>query len=157
MLLCPVMLTAQNGVTVTFTVPPGSYVASFTDKTGAPGTFQCAPLAAPTVAQGEFCYAQSGALIAAASGDVIIAWYDASTAGKLLHTGNVLPLAPLYNNTAQYYAQAVWNERCHSARTKADYTISNCTISGTCPNYTAGSVRANNTPSACAAHYTVRA
>jgi hypothetical protein len=136
-----------------FHVPPGDTLKTFTDKTGAPGTFYCIPPAAPTVAKGEFCYEQSGVLVAAASGSAIIVWYDAPSAGNLLHTGNVLSLPPIYNASAQYYAQATLNENCGSERTKADYTVSQCTISGNCPNYTAGNVGSNTTPAACTAHY----
>jgi hypothetical protein len=136
-----------------FIVSPGYAITSFTDKTGAPGTFLCIPPAAPTVAKGEFCYEQSGELLASASGSVTIEWYDALTEGMLLHTGNVLSLSPLYNTSAQYYVQAVAGRNCRSVRVKADYTVSNCVISGDCPNYTAGNVSANTTPVACAAHY----
>jgi hypothetical protein len=136
-----------------FMVLPGYVITSFTDATGAPGTFFCIPPAAPTVAAGEFCYEQSGELVASASGSVTIEWYDAATGGNLLHTGNVLSLPPLYNTAAQYYAQAVSDGNCRSVRAKADYTVSNCAISGDCPNYTAGNVGANTTPAACVAHY----
>jgi hypothetical protein len=131
----------------------GDTLKSFTDKTGAPGIFHCIPPAAPTVAKGEFCYEQSGALVAAAPSSVSIVWYDAPSAGNLLHTGNILSLAPLYNSTAQYYAEAALNEYCRSVRTKADYTVSNCIVSGDCPNYTAGNVGSNTAPAACMAHY----
>jgi hypothetical protein len=153
------VLTHANGSTYSamsdgaFHVPPGDTLKTFTDKTGAPGTFYCIPPAAPIVAKGEFCYEQSGALVAAASGSATIVWYDAPTAGNLLHTGNVLSLPPLYNTSAQYYAEAALNEYCRSVRTKADYTVSNCTISGNCPNYTTGNVGTNTAPAACAAHY----
>jgi hypothetical protein len=136
-----------------FIVSPGYVITAFTDKTGAPGTFLCIPPAAPVVAKGEFCYEQSGELVASVSGSVTIKWYDAPTGGTLLHSGNVLSLPPLYNASAQYYAQAVAEGNCRSVRVKADYTVSNCTISGDCPNYTAGNVGANTTPVACAAHY----
>jgi hypothetical protein len=152
------VLTHANGSTYsgmsdgTFDVPPGDTLKTFTDKTGAPGTFYCIPPVAPTVAKGEFCYEQSGVLVATASGSAAIVWYDAPSAGNLLHTGNMLSLTP-YNNTAQYYAQAALSENCRSERTKADYTVSNCTISGDCPNYTAGNVGTDTAPAACTAHY----
>jgi hypothetical protein len=149
----------QSGATSTvisgkdFVIPPEYVITSFTDATGAPGTFHCISPAAPSVAQGEFCYEQSGELRAVASGSVTIIWYDALTGGTLLHTGEVLSLTPLYNAAAQYYAQAVSVGNCRSARTKAEYSVKNCTISGDCPGYTAGNVGANTTPAACAAHY----
>jgi hypothetical protein len=136
-----------------FIVSPGYVITAFTDATGAPGTFLCIPPAAPTVAKGEFCYEQSGTLVASASGNVTIEWYDALTEGTLLHTGEVLSLTPLYNTSAQYYVQAAAGRNCRSVRVKADYTVSNCVISGDCPNYTAGNLGANTTPVACAAHY----
>jgi hypothetical protein len=136
-----------------FTVPAGYTVQSFSDKTGAPGRFLCIPPVAPTVAKGEFCYEQSGKLVATASGSVTIEWYDALSGGTLQGTGAVLSLPPLYNASTQYYAQAVAEGNCRSVRVKADYTVSNCTISGDCPNYTAGNVGANTIPVACAAHY----
>ena len=137
-----------------FRIPPGYTLESFSDKTGAPGTFHCIPPAAPIVAEGEFCYEQSGELQATASGSVTIEWYDAITGGRLLHTGNVLSLTPLYDASAQYYAQAVADGNCRSMRrTKAEYTVSNCMISGDCPGYTAGNVGATGTPVACVEHY----
>jgi hypothetical protein len=57
-----------------------------------------------------------------------------------LYTGNVLPLTPLYNNTAQYYAQAVSAENCPSARTSASYTVNHCVLNGYCPGFEAGAV-----------------
>jgi hypothetical protein len=136
-----------------FIVSPGYVITSFTDKTGAPGTFLCIPPAAPTVAKGKFCYEQSGELVASASGDVTIEWYNALTGGAFLHAGEVLSLAPLYNTSGQYYAQAVAEGNCRSVRIKADYTVSNCVISGDCPGYTAGNIDTPATPVTCTAHY----
>ncbi|MDR3180491.1 MAG: hypothetical protein LBT61_01000 [Prevotellaceae bacterium] len=130
----------------------GYTLKSFTDKTGAPGTFHCIPPAAPDVARGEFCYEQPGTLVATASGSVTIAWYDAVTGGTLLHTGEVLFLPPLYNNSAQYYAQAVYTDHCRSVRTQAEYTVANCPMSE-CPGYTAGNIDAPTTLVTCAVHY----
>jgi hypothetical protein len=76
-------------------------------------------------------------------------WYDAPTAGNVLYTGNVLPLTPLYNNTAQYYAQAVSAENCPSARTSASYTVNHCVLNGYCPGFVAGNVGIVPTPAAC--------
>ena len=137
----------------TYLLPTGYILLSFTDATGAPGTFLCIPPAAPTVAKGEFCYGASGALVASVANSATIEWYDAFTGGTLLGTGEVLSLTPLYNTSAQYYAQAVSDMNCRSVRTNAEYTVSNCAISGDCPNYTAGNVGANTTPPFCAAHY----
>jgi hypothetical protein len=135
-----------------FPIPEGSAFVSFTDATGAPGTFHCVPPAAPVVAKGEFCYEQSGELVAVVSGGATVVWYDAPTAGNLLYTGDVLSLQPLYNAAAQYYVQAV-DGKCRSVRVKAEYTVNNCEISGDCPGYTAGNVGSNTTPAACAVHY----
>jgi hypothetical protein len=136
-----------------YPITPGVTIASFTDKTGAPGTFHCIPPAAPAVAQGEFCYEQPGTLVVAAAENVVITWYDAATEGILLHTGEVLSLPPLYNTSAQYYAQAMSAGDCLSSRTKADYTVSNCAMSGDCPGFTAGNIDAPTAPAACVAHY----
>jgi hypothetical protein len=139
-----------------FDVPQSYTLRSFTDKTGAPGTFSCMPPAAPTVAEAAFCFGQPAQLTALApNSDIItIAWYDAPVAGTLLHTGNVYPLPPLYNTEARYYAQANNSIlKCVSARTAVNYTVNNCTINGDCPNYTAGGIASNTTPAACAAHY----
>ncbi|MDR3180694.1 MAG: hypothetical protein LBT61_02050 [Prevotellaceae bacterium] len=136
-----------------FIVSPGYVITSFIDKTGAPGTFLCIPPAAPTVAKGEFCYEQSGELVASASGSVTIEWYDALAGGTLLYIGEIFSLPPLYNASAQYYAQAVTERNCRSVRVKADYTVSNCMISGDCPNYTAGNIDTPTTPVTCTAHY----
>ncbi|MDR2448634.1 MAG: hypothetical protein LBD52_01585, partial [Prevotellaceae bacterium] len=140
----------SNGV---FAIPGGADFVSFTDATGAPGTFHCIPPVAPEVKKGEFCYGQSGELVAVASGDVIIQWYDAAIDGNMLYAGSVFPLTPLYSNTAQYYAQAMSGENCRSMQVKAEYTVNKCTMGGDCPNYTAGNVGSNSTPAACAAHY----
>jgi hypothetical protein len=73
----------------------------------------------------------------------------------LLYTGNVYLLAPLYDASAQYYAQSVSAGQCVSlTRTPAIYTVNNCVMGGDCPSYTAGSINSNTTPAACAAHYT---
>jgi hypothetical protein len=156
-----VVLRNSAGQLETFTtggdylISPGYTVVSFTDATGAPGFIRCVPPAAPTVAEATFCFGRPGRLTATASGDVSIAWYDAPEAGNLLSTGNVLPLVtPLYNNTAQYYAQAEDIAlHCVSARTKATYTVNNCAINGECPAFTAGSVGAETTPAACSSFY----
>jgi hypothetical protein len=140
----------------TYLLPAGYTLLSFVDATGAPGIIHCLKPDPPTVVDATFCFGLPGQLQAATSGSATVAWYDAPTAGNLLYTGNVLPLTPLYNNTVQYYAQAVSenNSNCVSARIAAHYTISNCTISGDCPNYTAGNVGAN-TPTAvvCSSFY----
>jgi hypothetical protein len=152
--------TGGNTITATagefFDVPQSYTLRSFTDKTGAPGTFNCVPPAAPTVAEAAFCFGQPAQLTALTpNSDIItIAWYDAPVAGKLLHTGNVYPLPPLYNTEVQYYAQAnnsILN--CVSARTAVNYTVQNCIITGNCPGYTAGGITSSTTPAACAAHY----
>jgi hypothetical protein len=133
---------------------PDYEITSFSDATGAPGIFPCVPPVAPAVAKGEFCYAQSGALVAVTSGSATVMWYDAPTAGNLVYTGNVLFLPPLYDTSAEYYAQAVLNEKCQSARIAAESTVSNCAISGECPDYTACSVGADTaTAVACSAFY----
>jgi hypothetical protein len=149
----------QSGATSTeksggdYILFPGYKIISFTDATGAPGTFHCIPPAAPTVTKGEFCYGEPGTLVASASENVIVEWYDAATGGTSLHTGEVLSLPPLYSSSAPYYVQAVLSENCRSVRTNAEYTVNNCTMSGNCPGYTAGNVDAPTTPPACAAHY----
>jgi hypothetical protein len=153
-----VMLTHTDGSTVT--VESGSafllscdYTAtSFTDKTGAPGIFNCA-LFAPTVASAAFCYGASGQLQAVAASEAALSWYDAPTGGALLSAGGVLPLTPLYSNTTAYYAQAAMDNGC-VVRTKAIYTVNNCTMGDDCPEYTAGSV-GTDTPvaAACSAFY----
>ena len=137
-----------------YTLFPGYVITAFTDATGAPGTFHCIPPAAPGVTKGEFCYEQSGTLVAMASNDgVTVEWYDAITGGTLLHTGEVLSLPPLYNNAAQYYAQAMYVDNCRSMRMRAEYTVTNCSISGECPGFTAGNVGAVTTPAACSSFY----
>jgi hypothetical protein len=94
------------------------------------------------VADATFCFGLPGQLQAVAPNGTTIAWYDASTAGNLLYTGNVLPLTPLYNDAAQYYEQAVseLESSCVSARVLANYTVNNCVIDGYCPGFEAGSV-----------------
>jgi hypothetical protein len=139
----------SNGV---YSIPEGSAFVSFTDATGAPGTFHCVPPAAPVVAKGVLCYEQSGELVAVVSGGATVVWYDAPAEGNVLYTGDVLSLQPLYNAAAQYYVQAV-DGKCRSVRVKAEYTVNNCAISGDCPGYTAGNVGSNTTPAACATHY----
>jgi hypothetical protein len=154
------VLKHTDGNTITpqsssdYYVPAGYTLQSFTDKTGAPGFVRCVPPAAPAVADATFCFGRPGQLQAVASGGATIAWYDAPTAGNLLYTGSVLPLVtPLYNNTAQYYAQADIAPHCVSARTAAHYTVNNCTISGDCPEFTAGSVGSATVPAACSSFY----
>ena len=138
----------------TYTLLPGWTVSSFTDATGAPGVFPCVPPAAPTVAKGEFCYGASGVLAASSSGTVTIEWYDALTDGTLLHTGEVFSLAPLYDASAQYYAQAVLDVSCRSERTSVEYTVSNCVINGDCPGFTPGNVGVDTpTAAACSSFY----
>jgi hypothetical protein len=92
-------------------------------------------------------------LLAAASGSAALSWYDAPAGGTLLSSGGVLPLTPLYNNTTAYYAQAATDNGC-VVRTRAIYTVNNCTMSDDCPTYTAGSVGVD-TPmaAACSAFY----
>jgi hypothetical protein len=149
-----------SGVTSTatagkeFILFPGYVITAFTDATGAPGTFHCIPPAAPAVTQGEFCYEQPGTLVAAAAENVIITWHNAATGGTLLHTGDILPLPPLYNTSTQYYAQAMYADDCRSSRTQAAYTVANCAMSGACPGFTAGNINAPTAPAACVAHYT---
>jgi hypothetical protein len=64
-----------------------------------------------------------------------------------LYTGNVLPLTPLYNDTAPYYAEAVSETtNCASARVPANYTVNNCVIDGYCPSFEAGSIGSSTTP-----------
>jgi hypothetical protein len=53
---------------------------SFTDRTGAPGIFNCA-LFTPTVASAAFCYGASGQLLATTASDATLSWYDAPTGG----------------------------------------------------------------------------
>jgi hypothetical protein len=59
----------------------------------------------------------------------------------------------LYNNTTAYYAQAAMDNGC-VVRTRAVYTVNNCTMGADCPEYTAGSVGVD-TPmaTACSAFY----
>jgi hypothetical protein len=155
------VLEHSNGSTVTlpagssFIMQPNYILKSFSDKTGAPGVINCLPPAPPTVVDAAFCFGLPGQLQAAASGNATIAWYDAPTAGNLLYAGNILPLTPLYNNTTQYYAQAVseYNNNCVSTRTAAHYTVNNCAISGDCPGFTAGGLGSATTPTACIAFY----
>ena len=135
-----------------YTIPDGYSIQSFTDATGAPGTFNCIPPAAPGVTKGVFCYEQSGELVAVASNGAIVEWYDAVAGGTLLHTGESLSLLPLYSSSAQYYVQAV-DGKCRSVRVEAEYTVGNCMISDDCPGYTAGNLGSSTTPAACAAHY----
>jgi hypothetical protein len=130
----------------------GQTLESFMDKTGAPGIIHCLPPGTPTVVNATFCFGLPGQLQAAASDNATIVWYDAPTAGNLLSTGNVLPLTPLYNNTAQYYAQAVSEDNCPSARTAANYTVNHCVLNGYCPGFEAGSVGTVSTPAACSTY-----
>jgi hypothetical protein len=92
-------------------------------------------------------------LVATASESATVVWYDAATDGALLHTGDILSLSPLYSNSARYYAQAMYADNCRSVRTQAEYTVNNCAMSGSCPDYTAGNVAAPTALAACAAHY----
>jgi hypothetical protein len=135
----------------TYRLPAGYTLLSFVDATGAPGIIHCFPPAPPTVVDATFCFGLPGQLQAAASGNATVAWYDAPTAGNLLNTGNVLPLTPLYDNTAQYYAQAVSESNCPSARTQANYTVNNCVLTGYCPGFVAGTVGTIPPPEACSA------
>jgi hypothetical protein len=115
---------------------------------------QSTPSVPVVMAAATFCFGFPGQLTATASSGGTIEWYNADAGGDLLYTGNVLPLAPLYNATAQYYAQEISSNQCDSqARIQALYTVNNCVISGDCPGYTAGGVSSNVTPAACAAHY----
>jgi hypothetical protein len=132
----------------TFTLPSGSTyllpanytLLSFVDATGAPGIIQCLAPAPPTVVDATFCFGLPGQLQAATSGGATIVWYNAPTAGNLLSTGNVLPLTPLYNDTAQYYAEAVSETNCPSIRTAANYSVNHCVLNGYCPGFAAGNV-----------------
>ena len=133
----------------TYLLPAGYTLLSFTDATGAPGIIHCLKPAPPTIVDATFCFGLPGQLQASASGNATVVWYDA--AGNLLYTGNVLPLTPLYNNTTQYYAQAVSEDNCPSVRTVANYTVNNCVINGYCPGFVAGNVGVTPTPVACSA------
>jgi hypothetical protein len=88
-------------------------------------------------------------LQAAASGNATIVWYDALTAGNLLYSGNVLPLTPLYNNTMQYYAEAVSEKNCPSVRKAANYMVDRCVLNGFCPGFEVGNVGTVPPPAAC--------
>ncbi|MDR0691814.1 MAG: hypothetical protein LBF69_02115 [Prevotellaceae bacterium] len=123
-----------------FTVPPGYTAHSFSDRTGAPGIIHCWPPALPIVVDATFCFGLPGQLQAAASGGATIAWYDAPTAGHLLYVGNVLPLTPVYSDATSYYAEAVSERNCPSARVQANYTVNHCVINGYCPGFVAGGV-----------------
>jgi hypothetical protein len=130
-------------------------VKSFTDKTGAPGIIHCLQPASPTVVDATFCFGLPGQLQAAVSGNSTIVWYDAPTAGNLLYAGNVLPLTPLYNDAAQYYAEAVSEKNCPSVRIAANYTVNHCVIDGYCPGFAAGNVGSgldSATEAACSAY-----
>jgi hypothetical protein len=133
----------------TYLLPAGYTLQSFVDATGAPGIIHCFPPASPTVIDATFCFGLPGQLQAAASGNATVAWYDAPTAGNLLYSGNVLPLTPLYDNTAQYYAQAVSEDNCPSVRTQANYVLNHCVLNGYCPGFVAGSVGTISPPEAC--------
>jgi hypothetical protein len=119
----------------------GQTLDAFTDKTGAPGIIHCLAPAPPTVVNATFCFGLPGQLQAASSGGATIVWYDAPTAGKVLYTGNILPLTPLYNSTTQYYAEAVSETNCPSVRRiAANYSVNHCVLNGYCPGFEAGSV-----------------
>jgi hypothetical protein len=135
----------------TYRLPAGYTLRSFVDATGAPGIIHCLKPDPPTVHNATFCFGLPGQLQAAASGNTTIAWYDAPNTGNLLYTGNVLPLTPLYNNAAQYYAQAVSESNCPSVRTQANYTVNNCVLNGYCPGFVAGAVGTVAPPEACSA------
>jgi hypothetical protein len=100
------------------------------------------PLPSPAVVDASFCYGLPGQLQAVPAGSVTIAWYDASTAGNLLYTGNVLPLTPLYSDAASYFARAVLasDPSCVSVGTPASYTVAHCMLDGYCPGFVAGNV-----------------
>jgi hypothetical protein len=151
-LTLPDMTTTTIETGDMFMLPCGYTAASFTDKTGAPGIFNCA-LFAPVIAPAAFCYGASGQLLAAAASNAALSWYDAPAGGTLLSSENILPLTPLYNSTAAYYAQAIMDNGC-VVRTRAVYTVNHCTMGGDCPDYTAGSVGVD-TPvaAACSAFY----
>jgi hypothetical protein len=134
-----------------YRLEPGYTLESFSDKTGAPGIIHCFPPASPTVIDATFCFGLPGQLQAAASGNATVAWYDAPAAGNLLYTGNVLPLTPLYDNTAQYYAQAVSESDCPSIRIQANYVVNHCVLNGYCPGFVAGTVGTVAPPAACSA------
>jgi hypothetical protein len=158
----PYALTFEQGGN-TFTLPsastyllPADYTfLSFVDATGAPGIIHCLQPTSPTVVDATFCFGLPGQLQAAASGNSTIVWYDAPTAGNLLYAGNVLPLTPLYNNTTQYYAEAVSEKNCPSVRTAAYYTVNNCVLNGYCPGFAAGNVGSGSSSAseaACSAY-----
>ena len=110
--------------------------------------------AAPAVVQSAFCYGLPGQLIASAASGVNIAWYDAPTDGNKLGDGNVLPLTPLCNVSASYYAEARTANNCVSSRTQADYAVNHCVVDGTCPCFDSGSINSTDsqaTPVACSA------
>jgi hypothetical protein len=121
-----------------YLLPADYTLLSFMDATGAPGIIHCLQPAPPTIVDAAFCFGLSGQLQAVASGNATVTWYNA--AGNLLYTGNVLPLTPLYDNTAQYYAQAASEDNCPSARIQANYTVNNCVLNGYCPGFVAGNV-----------------
>jgi hypothetical protein len=114
------------------------------------------PLPTPTVTAATFCSNLPGQLQAIAPDGTTIAWYDAPTDGSLLGNGNVYPLTPLYNDMAQYYAQAVSGNNCVSARVQANYTVIYCLLDGYCPDFTAGKVGSSTVPlpeAACSTTY----
>jgi hypothetical protein len=137
----------------TYLLPAGYTLLSFVDATGTPGIIHCLQPASPTVVDATFCFGLPGQLQAAASGNSTIVWYDAPTAGNLLYSGNVLPLTPLYNNTTQYYAEAVSEKNCPSVRTAAYYTVNNCVLNGYCPGFVVGNVGSGSVPEAMCSTY----
>jgi hypothetical protein len=154
-----------TGDAATFTGGPFNVVGTYTAKSVTSGQY-CAlamsgehevsavPLPAPTVVDATFCFGLPGQLQAVAPNGATIAWYDAPTAGNLLYAGNVLPLTPLYNDAAPYYAESNTADHCVSAaRMQANYLVKNCALGTDCPDYTAGSVGANTTPAACGSFY----
>jgi hypothetical protein len=91
-----------------FTVPPGYTVQSFSDKTGAPGTFNCISPAAPTnPSSNSRCGNGAVTFSATAPSDCTIDWYDAPHGGSTVTGGyGVTSFSPTLTQTASYYAQA---------------------------------------------------
>jgi hypothetical protein len=151
--------TTGNSYTTAALTTTTSYTVQVTNSNGCSATSNVGTVtvnvlpAPPAVTVASFCYGLPGQLQATASGSTVT-WYDAASAGFLLSTGSVLSLTPLYSNAATYYAQATASNGCvSSSRTQASYTVSNCMMSGACPNFTAGDVGASTAPVACGVFY----
>jgi hypothetical protein len=136
-------------------LPGGRYCEG--DMSGTPTVEGSATVSVPTVAAAMLCYGSPGQLRAVAPEGATVAWYNAASGGELLQSGSVLPLPPLYNSAAQYYAASMMNTNngCVSARVLASYVVNNCVMGGDCPGNTAGSVgaAATTTSEACVSSY----